>query len=223
MKKFVPILIAVVLIIFIIFLFLGKNNYNFFNNGNNMSNKSADEIKNYILNMDSFCAEVSVTVTSNKTTNTYVLNQKFKGNQYIQELLEPQNIAGLTIIYDGTHLKVENTKIGLTKLYENYKYITNNSLCINTFINDYKDETNEQSMYEENDMIVLEVKKKNDNIYNANKKLYIDKNTAKPIKMEIQDITQNLKVYILYSKVEINTLQKENIIAFKQDVIENII
>ena len=223
MKKYIPLIIVILLIAFIMFLFFGKNNYNFLNSGNNMSNKSADEIKNYILNMDSFSAEASVTITSNKTTNTYVLHQKFKGNQYVQELLEPQNIAGLKIQHDGADVKIENTKIGLSKLYENYNYITNNSLCINTFVNDYKTETNEKTIYEENDTIILEVKVKNENIYNANKKLYIDKKTAKPIKMEVQDVTQNLKVYILYSKVEINTLQEENIVAFKQNKIENIV
>ncbi len=223
MKKFIPIIIVMLLIVLIIFLFFGKNNYKNLNNGNNMSNKSADEIKNYILNMESFSAEVSVTVTSNKTTNTYVFNQKLKGNQYVQELIEPTNIAGLTILYDGTQMKIENTKIGISKLYENYQYITNNSLYITTFINDYKNDINEKNMYEENDTIILEVKVKNENIYNSNKRLYIDKKTGKPIKMEVQDITQNLKVYILYSKVEINTLQEDNVVAFKQDKIQNII
>ena len=90
-----------------------------------------------------------------------------------------------------------------------YKYITNNSLCINTFISDYKEETNKNNVYEENGAIILETKVKNENVYNVNKKLYIDQKTGKPIKMEIQDITQNLRVYILYNKVEINTLQEE--------------
>lgn len=217
------ILIALVILIILIFTIFIKNNYKILNLGNNMSNKSADEIKNYILNMNSFKAEVTVSVTSNKTTNTYKFIQKYKGNQFEQELLEPENISGLKIIYDGTNIKVENTKIGLSKLYENYKYVTDNSLCITTFINDYIDSRNEHFMKEENNTIILEVKTKNENIYNTNKKLYIDKNTALPIKMEIQDTTQNLKVYILYNKVEINTLQEENMIAFrmnnKQDMI----
>ncbi len=223
MKKNISIIIAIILIVLVIFLFFVKNNYKFFNFGNNMSNKSADEIKNYILNMNSFSAEATVTITSNKTTNTYIFNQKFKGNQYIQELLEPQNIAGLTIKYDGNQIIIENTKIGVSKLYEDYKYITNNSLCINTFISDYKEETNKNNVYEENGAIILETKVKNENVYNVNKKLYIDQKTGKPIKMEIQDITQNLRVYILYNKVEINTLQEENIVAFKQNRIQDII
>ena len=71
MKKNISIIIAIILIVLVIFLFFVKNNYKFFNFGNNMSNKSADEIKNYILNMNSFSAEATVTITSNKTTNTY--------------------------------------------------------------------------------------------------------------------------------------------------------
>lgn len=108
-------------------------------------------------------------------------------------------------------------------MYENYQYITSNSLWINTFINDYKDDANEKSIYEENDTIILEVKVKNENIYNTNKRLYIDKKTVKPVKMEVQDVTQNLKVYILYNKVEINTLQEENIIAFKVNKTNDIV
>ena len=223
MKKFMPMIIVAILIIFIIFLFFGKSNYNFFNSGNNMSNKSAEEIKNYILNMNSFSAEATVTITSNKTTNTYIFKQKLKGNQCVQELLEPENIAGLKIQYDGANVKIDNTKIGLSKLYENYQYISDNSLWIKTFINDYKNDANEKTMYEENDTIILEVRLKSENIYSANKKLYIDKKTAKPVKLEVQDITQNLKVYILYSKVEINTVQEENIVAFKTYKVENII
>lgn len=219
-KLFLIVIVVLVALILIIFL---KNNYNFFKSGNNMSNKSAEEIKNYILNMSSFKAESTVTVTSNKTTNTYKILQKFKDEQFVQELLEPENISGLKIIYDGTNMKIENTKLGLSKLYDNYQYMTNNSLCITTFISDYIDSNNEQKFTEENDTIVLEVKTKNSNIYTANKKLYIDKKTALPVKMEIKDNTQNLKVYILYNKVEINTLQKENIIAFKMNKLQEII
>lgn len=222
MNKKIILIVVVILVALILFIFL-KNNYKNFNFGNNMSNKSADEIKNYILNMNSFKAEATITITSNKTTNTYKFLQIYKDKQYVQELLEPENISGLKIIYDGTNMKIENTKLGLSKLYDNYQYMTNNALCITTFISDYIDDLNEKNITEENDTIILEVKTKNSNIYSTNKKLYIDKKTALPVKMEIKDNTQNLKVYILYNKVEINTLQEENIIAFKIDELQDII
>ena len=48
-----------------------------------------------------------------------------------------------------------------------------------------------------------------------NKKLYIDKNTAKPIKMEIEDINQKVLVYILYNEIKINSINKGEILALK--------
>ena len=46
-------------------------------------------------------------------------------------------------------------------------------------------------------------------------KLYIDKSTGNPLKMEITDINQNITVYILYNEVKINSLDKQNILAFR--------
>ena len=42
-----------------------------------MSNKSADEIKEYILNIESYKAIAEVTIKSNKNENTYKLEQKY--------------------------------------------------------------------------------------------------------------------------------------------------
>ena len=38
--------------------------------------------------------------------------------------------------------------------------------------------------------------------------------------MEIIDITQNTRIYILYNEIEINTLLKEEVLAFSTKVIE---
>ena len=42
-----------------------------------MSNKSADEIKEYILNISSYEAEVEINVISNKNQNKYKAKQQF--------------------------------------------------------------------------------------------------------------------------------------------------
>ena len=60
----------------------------------------------------------------------------------------------------------------------------------------------------------MEVEVKQNNIYTQNKKLYIDKENDKIDKLEIKDITQKTTIYILYNKIEINRLTKEEIIAF---------
>ena len=59
------------------------------------------------------------------------------------------------------------------------------------------------------------------NKYIAYKNLYIDKHTGNPTKLEIQDITQKITIYILYSEIKINNLQKEDILAFKIQEISN--
>ena len=51
--------------------------------------------------------------------------------------------------------------------------------------------------------------------YNSYKKLYIDKKTLKPIKMEIQEINKKVLVYILYNEIKINSTNKEEVLAFK--------
>ena len=82
-----------VLIVIIIFLtFFLKNNYKNLKVGNNMSNKSIEEIEKYILNISSYKAKIEMLVNSNKTTNKYVLLQTYeKPNKTKQIILEPSN------------------------------------------------------------------------------------------------------------------------------------
>src|SRR5699024_5756980 len=89
--------IAIILLAFLIFLiFFLKNNDKNFEIGNTISNKNIEEIEEYILNISSYEATVSVTIESNKNTNKYVLEQKYKApNLSKQIVLEPSNIAGI--------------------------------------------------------------------------------------------------------------------------------
>lgn len=212
---------SIIIICLILITFLIKNNYNFSKKGNNMSNKSADEIKEYILNIESYKAIAEVTIKSNKNENTYKLEQKYnrKDNVYKQEVLEPENIKGVQFIYDGTNLKVENTKMNLNQIYTNYNYIESNELGLASFIEDYK-QSNEAKYIEKNGKVILETDVKKANKYVANKKLYIDKEEGTIEKLEINDITQNTRIYILYNKIEINTLSKEEVLAFSLKLLE---
>ena len=184
-----------------------------------MSNKSADEIKEYILNISSYEAEVEINVISNKNQNKYKAKQQFvkEGNLYKQEIIEPENIKGVIFSYDGKNLKLENTKLGLNKIYEDYKYIGSNDLSLIQFVNDYND-VEEKSFQEKDGNVILELKIKNGNKYRTYKKLYVDKQRGVPTKMEIQDVSQNIIIYILYNEIKINNLQKEDILAFKLSI-----
>ncbi len=210
MKKKI-IIFCLIFILIITTIILIKNNYKSIKMGNNIINQSADKIKENILNIESYKAKVQIIITSNKNTNTYEATQKYykENNLYKQEITSPESFAGTTFEYDGSNLQIKNTKLNLSKIYENYNYIGSNELSLNNFIEDYNN--NENQDFENDEEIILETVVKTNNKYRKIKRLYISKNTKSPTKMEIQDNAQNTLVYILYNEIEINKLEKEQI------------
>ena len=211
MKKKIIIIFCLIFILIITTIILIKNNYKSIKMGNNIINQSADKIKENILNIESYKAKVQIIITSNKNTNTYEATQKYykENNLYKQEITSPESFAGTTFEYDGSNLQIKNTKLNLSKIYENYNYIGSNELSLNNFIEDYNN--NENQDFENDEEIILETVVKTNNKYRKIKRLYISKNTKSPTRMEIQDNAQNTLVYILYNEIEINKLEKEQI------------
>lgn len=214
-KKLIIILgILAVLVASVIIYFFIKNNYKNLKSGNNMSNKNLKEIEEYILSISSYNAKIEVEIQSNKNKNKYVLEQKYsEPNVQKQIVLEPSNIEGLETIFDGNNLKINNTKLNLSTIYENYSDVTSNFLWLNTFTEEYKKmiETGKQNIIEQNGIIIMEIKDADE----LNKKLYIDRKTGKPIKMQIKNVSKNTTVYILYNEIEINSLKRDDVLAFR--------
>lgn len=214
-KKLIIILgILAVLVTSLIIYFFIKNNYKNLKSGNNMSNKNLKEIEEYILSIRSYNAKIEVEIQSNKNKNKYVLEQKYaEPNVQKQIVLEPSNIEGLETIFDGNNLKINNTKLNLSTIYENYSDVTSNFLWLNTFTEEYKKmiETGKQNIIEQNGIIIMEIKDADE----LNKKLYIDRKTGKPIKMQIKNVSKNTTVYILYNEIEINSLKRDDVLAFR--------
>jgi outer membrane lipoprotein-sorting protein len=199
-KKYYLILLFIIFIISVGFIFY-KNSIKNLKIGNN---KNSQEIVDYILNLSSYEAEVTVNITSNKNSNKYILKQKYqKDKEHIQEVIEPSNIAGVKIINDGKNLKIENSNLNLNEIIENYTNLENNNLDLSMFIDEYKN-SNQSNYEEKDDKIIMKVKNDKENIYVKEKTLYIDKKTYKPVKLEIKDNKQKERIYILYNEVEIN-------------------
>ena len=168
------------------------------------NNKNSQEIVDYILNLSSYRTKITVTVTSNKNTNKYILEQEFQSpNISRQEVIEPSNIAGMKIINDGATLKLENTSLNLNTILENYTYLGNNCLDLSTFIEEYKKDTS-ANFEEKKSEIVMKTKNSSEKIYIKEKILHIDKSTGMPTQMEIKDNKQKNTIYILYNEVKIN-------------------
>ena len=83
-------------------------------------------------------------------------------------------------------------------MFENYQYISDNSLDLCSFIKDYK--KGEKSEWKEKDgKIIMETNRES-----KQKILYIDAKSGNPEKMEIKDNNKNIAVYILYKEVSVN-------------------
>ena len=211
----ITIAIVVIAIIAIIIYFFSRNANKNLKTGNNLSNKTNQEIEEYILNISSYEAEIEVEVETNKNKTKYKIKQSYAApNIEKQTILEPSNISGLETVYDGNTLKINNTKLNLSTVYQNYQYMTENFLWLNSFAEDYKNSSNKK-LYEENNMIIMEETLQNNNQYASSKKLFIDKTTGKITKMIVQDKNQKNLVYILYNEIKINSLKKEEVLAFR--------
>jgi hypothetical protein len=188
------------IIFFIIFIIFYYKNFIFGNNIiKNRSNEKAilNEFKNYN-------AEIEVKITNNKTENLHKIYQEVNNNSSMQEIIEGEDIEGVRIELKQNNLKISNTKLGLEKNYKNYEGILNNSIFLNSFVNDYLNKKNSTNYFEENEQIIMEVKLNNTkNTYIKYKKLYIDKKTLKPIKMKIEDYTKKETISIIYNNVEL--------------------
>lgn len=208
-KPIIVLILILLLTILMLYFFINKNNKLFnknFNIGNNITNKSIQEIEEYILNISSYEAKLEATVQSNKNTNKYILKQKYINSKLEEQVvMEPSNIEGLTILYENEKLTVNNTKLNLQTVYDNYEEITQNNLWLNSFIEEYKNNNN-RSISEDSNYVIMTVNTANN--YEKVETLYINKNTGNPEKMIIQDKNQKNMVYILYNEIRINNLSK---------------
>lgn len=166
-----------------------------------------------ILNISSYDATVEVEVHSNKNINKYILKQQYLSpNIFKQEVIEPENIKGISTTFDGENLIIKNKMLNLQSFYENYSIIRGNSLSLASFIEQYK-ESKDVEKEETSDEIIIKIKSNQNNKYKMYKKLYINKKTKIPTRMEISGFNQNMVVYILYREIIINKTSMEEILA----------
>lgn len=198
-KKIIFLFIIIIILISIFFIY--KNMTKKSKGGNNMSSQ---EIVDYILNINSYKAKVTVNVVSNKKTNKYVINQEFnKENGSLQEVVEPSNISGTKITNKDGNLILENSNLNLSTLFENYKGLGKNYMDLNEFIEECK-LSNSIKSEEKNGEIIIEINGSSSNKYIGNKKLYINKEKLIPTKLTIEDNNQNVKINIEYNEIELN-------------------
>lgn len=191
-------IILFITIMIVILIFFKNNTAKSFKIGNNTSSQ---EIVDYILNIKSYETIVDVETRSNKNENKYVIKQSYNGeDENSQEILEPSNIEGVKMVRSGKILKLENTNLKLTSIFENYDYLSQNCLDLSSFIDEYKNDANSK-WEEKNGEIIM----KTNLSKNMEKELYISKENGKPLKMNIEDTNKKTAIYILYREVNVNS------------------
>lgn len=196
-KVKIIIFVALITIIFlVIILNIGYKRHK------NVNNKTSQEIVQYISNISEYHSKIEVTVTSNKASNTYMLEQDYKDGVEQQIVKEPKNIEGLLITKNGNELKIEDTNLNITKIISNYEYLSDNCLDLSSFVKEYKE--NQEQLYEEKDnYIIMKLNRVGENKYTKQKLLFIDKNTYIPMKMQIKDANNNTRIDIKYNEINI--------------------
>ena len=199
-KTFFLFAIIIFLIILISIFYINASKKSKIGHTNN-----SQEIVENILNISSYNATINVKVISNKNENNYIIKQEFKSkDSNLQEVIEPSNIAGTKIIREGNKLTLENSRLNLSSMIENYQSISSNNLDLSSFIEDYKKDSKADYEENENELKMYAVGNANNNSDSKCKKtLYIDKRTELPTQLEIEWTNKSNKVYILYNEVEI--------------------
>lgn len=191
----------IILMIFIVFLCFFNYKKNFSGNTINIKSKEMN-IENVLNGKLEYKCDIKVTIYSNKTKNVYSMIQEENNRKSYQEVTSKCDIEGIKILYTNNVLKVENSKLNLEKIYDNYEPIMNDYLFLSSFSNDYL-ESNDKSIDEKKDEIIVKVKIENSNKYIKYKELYVDKKTGKPIKMIIKDSDKLVRVCIEYTNMNV--------------------
>lgn len=194
-KKMVFIFVLICIMIFCIFYYI------FFVSGNNIIRNQDKVVEDILESFKNYEANIDVIVKSNKNENRYNMSQIVQDDKSKVVVNSPENAKGLIIELNGTTLTVSNSKTNMKKVYENYNSIMDNSLFLNIFTEDCKN--NEFKICEEYNEIIVRVNTNNQNTYKKIKELYIDKEKNIPIKLVIKDYTQNINTSIIYNDIKI--------------------
>lgn len=195
-KKILFLFVFICIIIFSIFYYI------FSESGNNNTRKQNELIENALRKLEYYDANIDVTIKSNKTENKYNMNQIVKPNYSKLIINLPEEISDLEFEIDNNILKISRNSIGLSKCYDEYKVINNNSLFLKSFIEDYMECKN--LVVETNDEIIITLDiSNNKNTYVKSKKLYLDKTTYLPKKLIVANEEQNIYTSIIYNDIKI--------------------
>ena len=197
-KKIMFIFVLICIIVFLIFYYI------FCNLGNNKNRNQEEIVEDIFKKLNNYEASIDVIVYSNKSENMYNMFQLVEGDNSKLIVKSPENVKDMTIELKNNKLKITNVKTNMEKIYDNYEAIFNNSLFLNSFIEDYKNNNNNSKIYEKDDEIIIEIDiNNNSNTYATFKELHLNKENKWPKQLIVKDNTKKSKICIIYNDIKI--------------------
>ena len=159
--------------------------------------------------IQSFSAVLEVTVTTEKTENTYTVKQYYAApDKFREDILSPETIAGMTYIFangtisifppvdcDGISMEIDQTNRNYTFIPEFFeRYFNSDYAIIAVSVDDSTDDIT----------TVLEVILDGNNFYRASQKLWICNQTAQPLKLKTFNSNGDVLISAIFIEFNLN-------------------
>lgn len=195
--------LIVVFLLMISFTFYGCNNSKQNNNGQDKLHTMLTALKNY---------EADVTITFFKDTQKNVIKMKQAveiGGKYKLTVDSPAYLKGYTTKFDGETILEYNPNTKMNAACKPNE--ARNQTLLSSFIHNYlntQEVKKDKGTLNDKEVIIFEVDVPGNYKYMVKEKVWFDKNTLSPIKMEIYDVEGNRAIEVEFSNFKHNTQMK---------------
>ncbi len=156
-----------------------------------------------IVGIQSYSCIAQIEACGNKSMKKYTVKHYFKSPSYYKiQVLDPENIKGKVTIYDKDKVIIHHPRIK-DKVTFSYKGKENRYLFIGDFAKNIL-QNEKINISSSKEFLILETSIPDTSIYFDKQKLYIDKKTLKPNKMEIIDVNGKKRFMVAYKEFRYN-------------------
>jgi outer membrane lipoprotein-sorting protein len=172
------------------------------------SKKNFEEVSRRLLALSAYTCDVVMRVTNNKSTMEYKLKHYYKSpDKYRVEVLAPKELEGQVTIYNGNKSYIYHPRINQYLVTENFSGSVEYNTFIGSFMNHIRKTDNIRISSEKDGeklLYVLEFEVPEPNNYMRFEKLWLDAETAVPVKAEIYGDDGKTSVEVYYSNFVYN-------------------
>jgi len=179
-------------------------------------NSNAGKIRKLYENIESYTAEISVTVNSNRTSKTYSIFQYYRSpDSYREDMILPDGGIGARYIFaNGSAALIPPNGSGAVTLDGGRLAENKNFMFLPDFFAGYYNSQGTKITAGgdlSGSMTVLELPLSGNNVHRFYQKLWMDDKTCLPVKLETYDINMNPMITAVYKEFKLNEKLNDSI------------